>query len=1029
MAIDLATGFNIGSKDAIDERQVLTLEQMKNLDESIYPDKYFAICKDDGKLYLFNASNEINDETGKFREVSGSDNLVDTDNFLKSYTELSQLGLSSDVGVWEVIQALDPGAMAHIRTNGFANASTIFPITDSGVLYIVKGNDDVYLHGTQVMWTSKQGGCAIGVIGSGSFDGWNVLSGSLSSNKKLIFNNRFTIYDYTLLAKIVLPDDSIYRHNIRITCAHKINTSNNSNWTFEEDIDICKFDLHFTNPPLTAAYVDDPTIKLYGLTLYEYPFPEGTDEGIKKISENIRLYYDKTSYTIYVYLMNNENLFAGKMGRQLIGLTVENKGDIEIAESLLSDGVWNAPWNCQCEFDDLEAPTIVKVGSDAGDDSSTTTYTSLTELGLTADATFQDVVDSLPKGGSAILGVTEFTNYQTIFPYEEGNDQFGRVHIIKGTEDGSRMYARWFRKDGVKEAIAIFNINDNTFSGWRILKNQQTYTSLTELGLTADATIDDVIGALKDGETAIITTNEFTDYLTMFPNQCDNDKYAILKVEKKNSNRCFIEWRQKDGNAYAIGGLNSNNVFTNWNNLVRFKKDGYADDSIICIGDTVSSDGVIQTLANLGFSNDILTWDTGVYRVSHVSGLTGLPSDITSASPSFRLEHHDIKKWGANHNPNTQTWAQRHSIIYPEGGNVYHRFYESGATPGTYIKDTGWQKIQTSGDKVTLVANATALKLDVTKKNSSWFGAIKLTYLYDTSPAEIEISFRAATEDLRWAVINGQKYVKKITFTQDSSNTAHYTIGIEFSGTTYGCYQAEVIGGFADINSLTSEAFTGAKTAVYYSPWGKNNGVTLVSAPEDIGLTFPCTSVQLVQAMRDKFNKTINAGAIGIFNCGGKSSTITDAPSNYGLLHVETFGHDRLLIRFDGIGSSSYDGSWIGQIKGNNGAFSSITWKKIGGNDIAKTTLTFKIETAGEGSNFYFVKNGICYVNYYFVSKNAESEGAIIFENLPKPAETMNVTIGATWAEVRADSTNLYITGAMGASASCVGNFSYPVAD
>ena len=56
MAIDLATGFNIGSKDVIDERQVLTLDQMKNLDESIYPDNYFAICKDDGKLYLFNTS-------------------------------------------------------------------------------------------------------------------------------------------------------------------------------------------------------------------------------------------------------------------------------------------------------------------------------------------------------------------------------------------------------------------------------------------------------------------------------------------------------------------------------------------------------------------------------------------------------------------------------------------------------------------------------------------------------------------------------------------------------------------------------------------------------------------------------------------------------------------------------------------------------------------------------------------------------------------------------------------------------------
>ena len=52
MAIDLATGFNIGSKDVIDERQVLTLEQMKNLDENVYPDNYFAICKDDGKLYI-----------------------------------------------------------------------------------------------------------------------------------------------------------------------------------------------------------------------------------------------------------------------------------------------------------------------------------------------------------------------------------------------------------------------------------------------------------------------------------------------------------------------------------------------------------------------------------------------------------------------------------------------------------------------------------------------------------------------------------------------------------------------------------------------------------------------------------------------------------------------------------------------------------------------------------------------------------------------------------------------------------------
>ena len=104
--------------------------------------------------------------------------------------------------------------------------------------------------------------------------------------------------------------------------------------------------------------------------------------------------------------------------------------------------------------------------------SSEPTFTTLSDIGLTADATFQDVVDALPKGGSALLGVKNFTNYQTIFPYEEGNDQFARVYIVKGIEDGSNVYARWFRKDGVKEAIANFNISDNKFSGWQKIQTE-----------------------------------------------------------------------------------------------------------------------------------------------------------------------------------------------------------------------------------------------------------------------------------------------------------------------------------------------------------------------------------------------------------------------------------------------------------------------------------------------------------------------------------------------------------------------------
>jgi hypothetical protein len=263
----------------------------------------------------------------------------------------------------------------------------------------------------------------------------------------------------------------------------------------------------------------------------------------------------------------------------------------------------------------------------------------------------------------------------------------------------------------------IFNSSNainNTTGKFRLLEGNggsgstegtKTYTSLSELELTPDVTIDDVVSALNDGETALIATSEFTNYLTMFPNQCDNDQYAMLKVEKSNSSSVLLEWLQKEGQAYAIGGLDDSNKFTNWNNLVRFKRDGFGDDNIISIGNTVSDDGSIQTLANLGLSKDIMTWETGIYKGSDVSGLTNLPSDVSSIAPAhFRLEHHNIQKWTDGRSPSNSIGGQRHSFYYSEG-DVYHRYTESGDTPGVFIKDTGWTKICTDVSIITELEN------------------------------------------------------------------------------------------------------------------------------------------------------------------------------------------------------------------------------------------------------------------------------------------------------------------------------------
>ena len=427
---------------------------------------------------------------------------------------------------------------------------------------------------------------------------WDILDNAPtdeSTHKTTIYENNIDMGKYLLLAKITGAN---YSNNIiKFSCPNYKGT-NDTGFKYEDDMDIYKFELHFNTGSRRENNGYGVTLKQHGLGLYSYPLdnPQNTEP---RIEEAIRLYWDYNKGDIYVFLVD----------------------------------IMTAIPHCVLEY----------TGSGT----------------LLRDNTF--VMDDLYNRREGLNGTWEESRWKSI-PYNKL--EVPPIHELGG--EGSSA-----------EGIT-------------------TYTTLGELGLTADATMDDVIGALKDGETALISTDEFTNYKDgMFPNQCSNDQYAVIKVEKERGNRVFIEWRQKEGGAYAIGGLNNINKFTNWNNLVRFKKDGFADDSIIAIGDAVSADGVIQTLENLGFSNDILTWDTGVYRVSHVSGLINLPSDIKYEKPGFRLEHHDCKKWGVNHNPNTATWALRHSFLYAEDGNIYHRYYESGAEAGVYKNDTGWRKIQT----------------------------------------------------------------------------------------------------------------------------------------------------------------------------------------------------------------------------------------------------------------------------------------------------------------------------------------------
>ena len=90
------------------------------------------------------------------------------------------------------------------------------------------------------------------------------------------------------------------------------------------------------------------------------------------------------------------------------------------------------------------------------------TYTKLSEMGLDSSVTLNDVIQWLGAGQSALLNTKEFANYETLFPYDEGNDQYAMVHIFR-SDNNIRNYAIWYRADGSK--MALSKISNNKVDG------------------------------------------------------------------------------------------------------------------------------------------------------------------------------------------------------------------------------------------------------------------------------------------------------------------------------------------------------------------------------------------------------------------------------------------------------------------------------------------------------------------------------------------------------------------------------------
>ena len=69
MAISLGSNLALHTRLPLDDRTIMeTIEEMKDYPENFLPDIAYCFVKADGKMYVFNRSNDIDPVYGKWRE-------------------------------------------------------------------------------------------------------------------------------------------------------------------------------------------------------------------------------------------------------------------------------------------------------------------------------------------------------------------------------------------------------------------------------------------------------------------------------------------------------------------------------------------------------------------------------------------------------------------------------------------------------------------------------------------------------------------------------------------------------------------------------------------------------------------------------------------------------------------------------------------------------------------------------------------------------------------------------------------------
>lgn len=231
------------------------------------------------------------------------------------------------------------------------------------------------------------------------------------------------------------------------------------------------------------------------------------------------------------------------------------------------------------EYRTYDTGHIYKLGIEYGKDNAV--YTSLAELGLDNTATIDDVRGALKVGESCMIRTDAFADLTQF-----NGIQWGYLKITVTT---NKMSDIWLNDVTSPNGLYYGRQSSGKFDKWVGVSTQRTYTELVQLGLTADATVDDVLSKLQAGETFISGVSQFTNYQTLFPYKSSNDQYSRVFIQQGTSlATAYIKWFRKDGSREALANLDGNNKIRGWNE--------HTTNEIIYTSLTESLSGITTTL-------------------------------------------------------------------------------------------------------------------------------------------------------------------------------------------------------------------------------------------------------------------------------------------------------------------------------------------------------------------------------------------------------------------------------------------------